>query len=447
MELTFGSMDLTQKFRSHLATLGLPPGRALVAVSGGPDSVALLDLLVRSREVHRLELVVAHVDHGIHADSGRVAGQVRDLALAWGTEFESVELGLGAAATETQARTRRYAWLEQTRVRTGAGVVFTAHHADDQVETILMRALEGSGPAGLAAMSDQSGAIVRPLLPFPREALLAYARERSLPTWSDPANHDSRHLRSWLRCEVLPQLRCRLPRVDLKLARLGAQAARDRTAWSSVLDFLPGLDPQPEDGGISVAAAPLRGYDSALAQTLLIAAARRLGCQIGPARAARILGLLAAGNSGSETPLGGSWRAELAFDRLRLVRVARDSAEAPLSLDADAGEMRWGGWRIRWRPEPAPALQERAALTAWFRPQELTIRGWLPGEKVRPLAGAGRRLLVRCFQDAGVPRRRREGWPVLASSDAVVWIPGGCRSDALVPAGGMEALRIDAEYP
>jgi len=439
-------MDLTQEFRSHLTTLRLPPGRALVAVSGGPDSVALLDLLVRSQDVHELELVVAHIDHGIHPESAQVAAQVCNLARHWGIEFESIELALGATATETQARARRYAWLEQTRKRAGAVVVFTAHHADDQVETILMRALEGSGPTGLAAMSGRTGALVRPLLPFPREALAAYARERSLPTWSDPANHDSRHLRSWLRCAVLPKLRSRLPRVDLNLARVGAQAARDRTAWSKVLDLLPGLDPLLENGGISVAAAPLRGYDSALAQTLLIAIGRRVGCQIGAARAARILRLLAAGNSGSETPLCGQWRAELAFDRLRLIRAGMNSTAEALPLDAEAGEMRWGEWRFRWRREPAPALQERAALTAWFEPDALTIRGWLPGEKVRPLAGAGRRLLVRCFQEARVPRRRRENWPVLVSSDAVVWIPGVCRSDALVPSGGKEALRIDAEY-
>jgi tRNA(Ile)-lysidine synthase len=84
-------------------------------------------------------------------------------------------------------------------------------------------------------------------------------------------------------------------------------------------------------------------------------------------------------------------------------------------------------------------------LTAWFTLDALTVRGWLAGDKLRPLAGAGHRLVVRCFQDARVPKSRREGWPILAGANEVVWVPGVCRSDALVPPGGSEALRVDAD--
>jgi tRNA(Ile)-lysidine synthase len=91
-------------------------------------------------------------------------------------------------------------------------------------------------------------------------------------------------------------------------------------------------------------------------------------------------------------------------------------------------------------------VQDRAALTAWFPPDSLVVRAWVAGEKLRPLAGSGRRLVVRCFQDARVPRRRRETWPVLARHHDVVWIPGVCRSDALLPAAGTEAIRVDAQY-
>jgi tRNA(Ile)-lysidine synthase len=74
------------------------------------------------------------------------------------------------------------------------------------------------------------------------------------------------------------------------------------------------------------------------------------------------------------------------------------------------------------------------------------VRGWLPGERLRPLGGTGRRLIVRCFQEVRVPRSRRDSWPVLAQSGDVIWIPGVCRSGARLPAGGTEALRVDAEY-
>jgi tRNA(Ile)-lysidine synthase len=85
-------------------------------------------------------------------------------------------------------------------------------------------------------------------------------------------------------------------------------------------------------------------------------------------------------------------------------------------------------------------------LSAWFTLDPLTVRGWLPGERLKPLGGTGRRLIVRCFQEVRVPRSRRGSWPVLAQSDDVIWIPGVCRSDVRLPAEGTEALRVDADY-
>jgi tRNA(Ile)-lysidine synthase len=439
-------VTLLEDFGRHLSTLHLPAGRALVAVSGGPDSVALLDLLCRTRDLHRLELVVAHFDHGIHPASGRVAEAVRTLAVSYRLAFEQGRGELGAAAGETLARASRYAWLESTRVRLGAAFVFTAHHADDQVETVLMRALRGSGPAGLAGMAARRGTLVRPLLPFRRDAILRYVRAQALAVWSDPANQDPRHLRAWLRGDVLPLLRTTLPTVDAALLALGRQAARNRAAWNAVLDLLPGLDFRREGDGFSVAARALSGYDSALGEMAVVTAARRVGCRLGPARAARVLRLAAHGASGASIPLSGGWTAEIAFGRLVLERTGRDIEQPAWPLKSQEGEGHWGRWRVRWRPESAPLRQERSGLTAWVASAPLLVRGWTPGERIRPLGGTGRRLLVRCFQDARVPRSRRAGWPVLADAEGAVWVPGVCRSDALLPEPGTEAVRVDAEY-
>jgi tRNA(Ile)-lysidine synthetase-like protein len=439
-------MSLLHEFRRHLATLDLAPAPAVVAVSGGPDSVALLDLLVHTRADHGFELLVAHADHGIHPASVRVAEEVRRLALSYGLQFEAGELKLGSSAGETLARTARYAWLNALRRRRGADLLMTAHHADDQIETVLMRILAGSGPAGLAGMASVSGPLVRPLLPFRRAQLVEYVRERGLPVWLDPANADARHLRSWIRTNLLPSLRRRVPRVDLNLERAAAQAARDRAAWDAALDVVPGLDVRRESEGISVAAAGFGDYDSALTHTLLLALARRAGCTLGPTRAARIARLLAAAESGTRVPLGGRWFAELAFGRLCLRQLADEPLLAPQALEGSHGTTVWGRWRFHWEPAAAPERQDRTAMSAWFLPVPLTVRAWVPGEKLRPLGGRGRRLLVRCFQEERVPRSSRESWPVLAASDQIMWIPGVCRSDAALPAGGGEAMRVDAEY-
>jgi tRNA(Ile)-lysidine synthase len=439
-------MPLLERFHAHLAGLKLPNGRALVAVSGGPDSVALLDLMVRSRDVHGRDLVVGHLNHGIHPDSGRIADQVRALAKAYELPIEVGSLELGSGAGETEARARRYAWLEAIRDRLGAGLILTAHHADDQVETVLMRFLAGSGLAGLAGMASIRGSLVRPLLPFHRVELTSYLRKRGLRAWVDSANSDPRHLRSWIRTELLPSLRARLPEVEAHLERVAAQAAGDRAAWDALLEVLPGLDLQVEPEAISVAASVLAGYDSALTEAVVRTAARHVGCRLGPSRIGRVFTLLETGGSGARVPLGDGWTAELTFGRLRLAAVPSGPLAHPWALEGTQGERAWGRWRFRWELAPAPDQQQRVGLSAWFTPDPLTVRGWTAGEKLKPLGGTGRRLIVRCFQEVRVPRSRRSSWPVLAQDDDVIWIPGVCRSDARVPAQGTEALRVDAEY-
>jgi tRNA(Ile)-lysidine synthase len=439
-------MAIIEAFRNHIGSLALPPGRALVAVSGGPDSVALLDLLVRSRDVHGLDLAVAHADHGIHRDSAIVAEQVRALGTSYGLPVHVGRLALGPEAGETRAREQRYTWLEALRLSLGAGLIFTAHHAGDQVETVLMRALAGSGPAGLAGMAPTHGRLVRPLLSFSREELVLHLEETGLTAWQDPANSDPRHLRSWIRTGLLPALRQRLPRIDASLLRLSRQASRDRAAWDALLDALPELDLRVDNEAISVAAPSLGGYDSPLAQAIILAAARRAGCQLGPSRVGRVLALLKSGTSGSQVPLGCDWTAELSFGRLRIGRNLHTAGQGALALQGQCGEGSWGRWNFRWSCATVPEHQERAAMSAWFTFEPLTVRAWSPGEKLKPLGGTGRRLVVRCFQELRVPRSRRWSWPVLAHDQEIVWIPGVCRSDVRLPSRGTEALRVDAEY-
>ncbi|HWA41463.1 MAG TPA: tRNA lysidine(34) synthetase TilS, partial [Gemmatimonadales bacterium] len=109
----------------------------------------------------------------------------------------------------------------------------------------------------------------------------------------------------------------------------------------------------------------------------------------------------------------------------------------------DTGEATWGGWRVSWRKEPAPETQARGGFTAWFLPDTLAVRPWRRGDRIAPLGGTGRRLAVRCFQDARVPAGRRVRWPLLDAAGKLVWIPGVCRSTDLLPPPGAEALRVD----
>ena len=434
-------MDLASQLIASLTRLELLEGTAIVAVSGGPDSVALLHLLHDSRSRHGLSLVVAHADHGIHPESGSVAATVQDLAASLGYPCEVEQLQLGAGASETSAREARYRWLHAIAVRHGAAAILTAHHADDQAETVLMRLLAGSGPAGLAGMESRTGLLARPLLECRKPELVSYVREQGLTAWIDPANEDPDHLRSWIRSSLLPIVEARLPGAVDNLLRSGRLARDQRHAWDAVLSTLPALDCRVEPDGISVAAAPLAGYDSPLVNAVLAALGRRIGCVIGARRATRLRALLDSKQSGRWVPLGTGARAELAFGRLCLTRPT--GAPATFRIDDAEGEAPWGPWTLRWRLEPGPAVHRRAGMTAWFAPAELMVRAVEPGDRIRPVGGQGTRLVTRCFQEAKIPRSRRGGWPVVASAGSAVWIPGICRANELIPEPGTEALRVD----
>ena len=438
-------MRLEERFDRHLAGLALPPGLALVAVSGGSDSLALLDLLARAPAARSLELHVAHLDHGIQAGSAQAAERVSGWAAHYRLPVHVGRVELGPAASETAARVARYAWLTQLADTLSAVLVFTAHQQNDQVETILMRVLNGSGPAGLAGIAPRRGRFVRPLLPFRREELASHLHSLGLEPWDDPANQDLRHERAWIRHQVLPSLRQRLPAVDSRLLALGRQAASQRSAWDGVLERLPDLDLRAACDGVSVAASPLHGYDSSAQRALLGALGRRVGCLIGPSRAVRLLRLLAGGRSGAIVELGNGFAAELSFGRLRLFRgPAHPLSWAPGSIEGEAGRLAAGAWRLAWRLEPAPAVLERVSSSSWFAPGVYQVRAWSEGDRIRPLGGKGRRLVVRCMQDARIARSQRAAWPVIEQAGTIVWVPGVCRSAESLPAPHAQALRIDA---
>ena len=447
------SQSLPERVLAHVRTARLfrEPGEAIVAVSGGADSVALLDLLHGHVTELGLSLVVAHVDHGIASDSRTVGLSVKTLAEKLGLPFEGAQLHLGPEASETEARRARYGWLRDLQHQREARYLVTAHHQDDQVETILLRALRGSAPAGLAGISARSrGGLVRPLLPFSRRELADYAQTRGLPVHDDPANRDPRHLRSWLRTTLLPLLSDRLgpspsPRLRRDLLALGRHAARDRRAWDRVLDLVPDLGLVVHETGFDVARASLCGYDNALSVALLRAAARRVGLVLGPAKARKLVDL-AQRPSGRSHPVGEGWSAEVAFDQVRVRRGRENEVGCALERVSQIGERGsalFGGFEISWSPDAAPDRIERATWTTWVDSTAWEVRPPARGDSVAPLGGVGHRPLRRLLMEARVPRSARERYPVIIRGATILWVPGICRSAAGLPVPGTRAVRLD----
>lgn len=434
--------SLDARFQAALGALALTPARALLAVSGGPDSLALLRLAAGNPS--GLSFVVGHVDHGISPVSGQVAQLVESASRAAGFPFVSEQLGLGPGASETSARQARWQALGRLRTAAGAEWIVTGHQLDDQAETVLMRVLRGSGPAGLAGMSARDGRILRPLLSFRREELAQYVRRHQLDCWLDPANEDSRHDRVWLRRELLPRLAERWPAVTGDLVRAARDAGRWRAAWEQVIELLPGLDVQAEPKAISVAAGVLADYDSEMGAAVVRTLARRLGVVLGEAAAERVLGLVRGAASGRWVPLGGQWRAASAFGRLRLEQGPEPLGAAV--LDPEAGTVSWGAWQLWVARDTAPPNQERRSQNAWFPVAAMTVRSPHFGDRMQPLGGLGHRSVARLLQEARVPQGRRSEWPVVELAGQPVWLPGVCRSQASLPEPGTEAVKIDAVH-
>ncbi len=423
------------------------PGEALVAVSGGPDSVALLDVLNAITPALGVTLAVAHADHGIQSDSPTVRQSVAALAKQYGLPFESTELHLGRETTETEARRARYTWLRDVQKRRGATYIVTAHHEDDQVETILLRGLRGSAPAGLAGISARGrGGLVRPLLPFTRRELAAHVAERGLSVYEDPANRDPRHLRSWVRTTLLPLLNERLgSRLRRDLLEQGRHAAGDRRAWDHMLDIVPELALSVQGTTFTVARASVGGYDNALSVALLRAAARRVGLVLGPTRARQLVAF-AQRPSGRRLPLGDGWSAEVAFDQLRVGHDAAHAVDCALERiwpSGERGTARFGGFDIAWAPASAPAQIERATWTTWLDSTAWEVRRPERGDSLVPLGGVGHRPLRRLLMEARVPRSARPSYPVVSRGATILWVPGICRSAEGVPAPGTRAVRLD----
>jgi tRNA(Ile)-lysidine synthase len=443
--------DLPERVLAFIAEHRLFPeaGVALVAVSGGPDSVALLYLLHDLSASLHLTLVVGHVDHGINDASVRWAATVEALAGRLALRYEQANLALGSGTSETLARRERYRALARLQRLHGARYIVTGHHADDQVETVLLRFLRGSGLAGLAGIAPAGpGSLVRPLLPFRRSEIAAWLALRA-PEASphlDSANASLTHDRSWVRTVLLPLLRQRFPDVDERVVTGQRQAAEERAAWSQLVDSHPELELRRLAGGIEVARAPVARYDKALSAALLRALARAAGHRVGSAQAERIRRLAATAPSGRRVDIGDGWVAEIAFDRLVIRRPPTGphaGAAAELDAVAEPGEAHWGEWCITWRAEAA-GLPSRGGWTTWVTPGPLVVRAGRSGERMRPLGGVGRRPVRRLLMEARVARGERPAYPVVLRGAEVLWIPGVCRSDRALPLPGEPGIRLDA---
>lgn len=438
----------------------LPKMPLVVGVSGGPDSLCLLDSLARlGYAVH-----AAHFDHRLRPESGQDADVVRRVADGLGLPFA---LGSADVATharserlsvEEAARNLRYRFLFATARALGAQGIAVGHTADDQVETVLMHLLRGSGLAGLTGMSfrallpafDADLPVLRPLLGAWHSETLAYCQERGLPYVTDASNQDLTFFRNRLRHELLPLLADYNPQIRPALWRMAQVLSGDaeilaqaeQAAWEGCLETA-------QAGVVIFALGRLRACPLPLQRRLLRRAVALLRPSLrdvdfesvsravdfvrAPARSGQmdllqglVLLVEPGGADGRLLLLDATLGA--APSTAHWPQLTEDEVALPLP-----GELQLdSGWRLRAelsQRDQGPFTRVETAWEAWLDADisgpHLWVRRPRAGDRFQPLGMAGRTVKLSDFWiNHKLPRRARPAWPLVCSGEQIAWVPG-----------------------
>jgi tRNA(Ile)-lysidine synthase len=427
---------------------GLPAGsRLLVAVSGGPDSTALLHVLSTLASDRSWQLRVAHVNH--HMRDGADADQdfVQRLAAELSLPFDAVSVDARAYSAEQHlspeagARALRYNALFQILTAWPGDLVVTGHTRDDQAETILIRLLRGTGLTGLGAMRLRSGSVVRPFLTMPRRTLTDYLHARNLPYRSDPSNLDLRYHRNRIRHEIIPGLERDFPGARNRLARTAAllqvdgaylaaetAAAVEGTAGPLGVGLLVWrtLHPALRRSTLRHLIESATGRPADVAATTLLDMERRL-LELDPTKTYTM-------PVSKETSL-----------RVQEAQVFVGVAEALLSswteqmvavpgeTSSPVGRMSAGTIEVGRDATTAHLLAVLGPWHALFDESSLdrgpTLRTRRPGDRMRPLGSPGSRKVQDIMVDRKIPAGLRGVWPLVVAGEEILWIPGVARAD------------------
>jgi tRNA(Ile)-lysidine synthase len=438
----------------------LAPGdRVLVAVSGGPDSVALLHLLCDLREELELRLEVAHLQHGIRgAEAQEDAQFVAELAEKLGLPFHLKEVNLrqiksaaGKGNLEALARAERYRFFADVARERNLGKIATAHTQDDQAETVLMWLLRGSGMRGLGGMppthwldgtniESASGLVViRPLLGVSRAEIEEYLNEKHLTFRLDRSNQDPSFLRNWIRLKLIPQLREKMDRnLPARLARQ-AELIREEDALLEALAHAAINEIRTAEG---MNRGSLLKHSKAMQRRLLrlwIEATRGHLRGLDFQHVESLLDLITNGPPQGRLSIPGGWQLVKEYETLRLEKQSQRMGQqcACYSYALQVGEdlqIHEAGLMIQTRAIslPLPSLPNNlteavfdvAALGA-----DLTLRNFRHGDRFQPLGTAGHKKVKGLFIEKKVPLSIRATLPLLVLGDEVIWIPGYGRSD------------------
>ena len=418
--------------------------KVLVAVSGGPDSVALLHALCSISDELGISLYVAHLNHSFRGEaSDKDAEYVRELAASFGLsctmekiDVPEIQKTLRLSAEEA-ARLVRYEFLERVADEVGANRIALGHTADDQVETVLMNLLRGTGIDGLSGMPPVRGRIIRPLIAIRRSQVEEYIEEHGLHPRIDETNLLPEFTRNKIRLELLPLLRRDYnPDVDSAILRL-AELASEETAYlnTEAERIFKNLETNRQDGAISLDAAGLAALDPAIRRRVMrstVKAVRGVLADVGFAHIEELLRLLEAGSnfqyelprgtfirrSGRALTFTSSRPADLPITYCYEIAVPGHT-EVPEIQAVIEAEVVAGPVEPKRSPDTMEAMLDRASITG-----TLKVRNWEHGDRIKPLGLGGSKKVQDVFMDRKIPREARSSIPLVEDDGKILWVAG-----------------------
>lgn len=410
--------------------------RVLVALSGGPDSTALVAALSALRDAGKLSHVsAAYVDHGLRAGSagdGEFAGRTcRALAVP----FASLAVVVPAGNVQAQARRMRYLALREEAARVGASRIATGHTRTDQAETVLLRLLRGSGSRGLSGIPPRRGAIVRPLIDRSRAEVLEFLAARALGWREDPSNASPRYARNRIRHELVPVMVRLAPAAERALARTANLLRDDERVLARCA---AAVAPGPEVERARLLSEPLAVRRRVVRSLWRRAAGGRGELSAGHVEA--VISLLRRERPG-QLSLPGHVEARCRYGRLEMGAAREDGGAIALEPLLLGGP---GRYAVAGRSAVLSVAADRPELVAW----PLALRTRRPGDHFRPERGRGRKKLKAWLIDRKIPRERRDGILVVAAGSTVLALPElGVRAQEAGPNGAGLHVQVVPEGP
>lgn len=400
--------------------------QVLLAVSGGADSVCLLHLLLRMAQKKNFKLHVAHLNHGLRLQAQEDASFVRCLCDAWGVPCTVQEADVAAYAKmhsiseELAGRQLRYAFFCHLKERLGFNKIATAHHKNDNAETILMHFLRGSGLDGLSGISYKRGALIRPLLDISRAEIEQYCLEHQLNYVTDHTNFEAIYTRNKIRLELLPELEAEYnPNFVETVVRNGRAFTQDAVFLKQCADqaYLQIVS----EGKVQV--ERLLAQPEAIQRRILLRMMKEAqATEVSAVFVEKILELL--GGKGKYLDLPGKIRAYVEYGTLYLQKgeekITEYCYEIPLGRQVYIKE---AGIDV-FAEQAEGKMQDGWDYFAAGPEACLQIRNRRPGDFFAPMGMTGTKKLKKYFIDCKIPQKRRGLLPLLTINGEISWIIG-----------------------